>query len=136
MVALAAAYRQQVNQPDQEEPRQLRDVWAQAGTLDNADGPAANDLEAALQALLIYHWIFAIYRANSAVSAHFCAKRGQNKIGQFCGTDTAQSLAITGFPEKMAKFWAPSTLCQMNSPLTHGGIHRHMKTKKPLRKVV
>jgi len=118
MAALYAAFGQQDKKPSPEGPRQLRDVYAQAGTFDNADSPAANDLLAALTALLVLYLISAIYRANLTVFANFCAKRSQNKKGPFLSRLPAQSLAVTAFPETTGFFWSPVTLCQMNSPLT------------------
>jgi hypothetical protein len=118
MAALYAALGQQDKKPSPEGPRQLRDVYAQAGTFDNADSPAANDLLAALTALLVLYLISAIYRANLTVFANFCTKRSQNKKVPFSSPDPAQSLSTAGFPETKGFFWVLLTLCQLNSTLT------------------
>ncbi len=118
MAALGAAFRQQLKNPIQEDPPLLRDIYAQAGTFNNAPGPAANDLLAAALALTVYVWIRAIYHTNAPVFSHFCAKRSQNKKGSFSDPYQAVTLATTAFQETSAFFWMPLLLCQMNSPLT------------------
>jgi len=126
LIAVAViSRRQELEDADQDDPRRVSDITGIAGTLDNATAVSANDLAARqLVLLFILAWNLARYRAICTAFAQNSVKKLQNVCHTFRALDFAQSLAITGFPEKSAKFWAPPSPCQMNSPLTPNNTGR------------
>lgn len=111
------------------DPRQLEAIYALAGTFPNATTTAAND-QALKLFILVLIWVcsHAIYRANPAVFAWNRQKVAQIEKGARSALDPLQTLALLGFAENAANFWAPPPPCQMNSSPTNAQLFNLLGT--------
>lgn len=121
MLGLMAAWRQQVDD-DQDDSRPLMGgVYAKAGRFINAPSAAANDIPAALLVLLfIYLWNCAKYRAFFCVRTQNGAIFFQTCAPPFLPPHPAETRAIPAYPNCGANFFGSIAMCQMNTPLTGG----------------
>ncbi len=112
LVALTAAcWNPPAENPGPADSRQIKDVYAQAGTFTHAETKSANDL-------FILALIAAIYLANLHVICAIPPKSATNKKGLFSRPHQATTLALQALPEKTAFFWTLLILRQINSSPT------------------